>query len=163
MSQAGAFGQTGGGGGAVDSVTGIYPIIASPTTGNVVVSGNVVFNTPIVTGIDFTMIQTIPLFTTVNDFVVQGLYILFDTVVSANGDAVLSFGYNSPTFDNVDSNTSAFTSSASNGTFNFVIGFLPAAGLIPIVPAGQTITLNITTGDSGTTVMGRAFLIGSYL
>jgi len=30
--------NTGGGSGAVDSVTGTYPIIASPTTGNVVVS-----------------------------------------------------------------------------------------------------------------------------
>lgn len=156
----------GGGSGAVSSVEGIAPIEVNgvsgvPQTGAVVVSllGSFVINTPVVTGVDYTMVQQIPLYTPTSDFILNAINLIFDTVVADLLPGTFSIGFNAPNFDNIvpSTNVPALTGS---GIF---LNITPPGIYYPVVPTGQTIVFNMTIGETATICTGRIFLTGSLI
>ena len=148
--------STGGGGGGVDSVTGINGITVSPTTGNVVVSGDYVRNAARVTGIDYTQAQLLLLFTPTSDFVLAGVYIIYDVSVGLSvGSGSYSVGNNAPTYDNV-ANGTTFQDTIS-GTYDL---FTTSN---TIITSSTPLFLNISVGATATTLTGRVLVTGSYL
>lgn len=119
---------------------------------------NAVINTPIIPGIDYTTVQTIPLYTPTTDFVPNSLILLFDTIVADLGGGQFSIGTNSPNFDNIIS-TGSFGTIGVSGDYTLNVPVSP----IHTVLNGETITLNISTGETATTCTGRAFITGSPL
>lgn len=174
--------------GAVNSVTGTHGVTAAPTTGNVVVSGvnattssvgvasfdpldftvsvtgevsllgSFVINTPIITGVDYTVVQTIPIYTPTSDFIASSIVNIFDVVVGSLGGLTFTVGTNAPNYDNI---INSVTPTPSNGTYSQTSLFLGTP--IPIITSGTTIYINILSGDVATTDTGRVFLTGSNI
>ncbi len=121
--------------------------------------GNFVINTPLILGVDYTVVQTLTIYTPTSDFILNSINLIFDNVVNDIGGNAFSLGFNGPNYDNVLS-ISNFSNPA-NGTYNQ----FKLANALPtfIVPAGQPIIFNLSAADTADACTGRIFLTGSLI
>ncbi len=159
MSQAGLLSSTAIPG-AVTSVAGTAPIEVNGVsgvgqTGNVTVSGNLLTYTDLAGPIDFTIAQSVLVYTPASDFYVQGMVFVYDNINNrtVNGNATL--GINNPDYDNI-----------YNGIFAIDVdvtqlkSFYNDVSLSGIIPAGTPIYLKIITPITATSCTGRFFMTG---
>ena len=116
-------------------------------------------NSSLILDVDFTILQSIFLFTPVNDFVINSIITIFDSVVDDAAGLLFDLGTNSPSYNNIAINLGPI--SLASGTFSQM--FLGSIGILPIINSGIPIFLNITSPETATTCTGRIFINGSYI
>ncbi len=141
MSQAGVNSSTGGGSGAVDSVTGVGNIVASPTTGDVVVSSNglQLFRGPT---INFQVVGLTTLFTPTAIFLPQLISIYAANITGViSQNEVFNIGWQAPDYEQII--TTQSSSIITTGSYTTLI---PNVGIDQLaVPASTPLVINITT------------------
>ena len=110
-----------------------------------------------VTSIDLTSTGTTSLFTVPTGLSARilGLVISPTTATAAGGDAVVSVGTNASTFDDIISATTLTGLSATTEIYN-----VNTPGISHVAAAGETITFQVDTGDTGTALTATVELIG---
>jgi len=152
--------NTGGGSGAVDSVTGTYPIIASPTTGNVVVS----IDPPVYihfianTSIDFTTTGLTTIYTPPPGygFIPFGYAIILTNVSGYVSDGSFNLGVTAPDYNDLLESASF----GVNALGVYINGPLSNNPSIPYSITSLPIVLNIISGITATAATGTFFING---
>jgi hypothetical protein len=148
-------GNTSGAGGVLNLTSGAS---ASGTPGTVQVNSlplpTVLSST---TGVNIDTISTDSLFLvpTGRSAIITSVMIRLTTATSPNADAIVSVGTNGAAYDNIIASTTLTGLDAITETF-----VLTTEGLIHTAAATETVTLNISTADSGGTVTATVELIG---
>lgn len=131
--------SSGGGGGAVDSVTGIGNIVASPTTGNVIVSntGFQVIRGPTV---DMKSIAITNIFTPTSDFFVVGIILYGINVTGViTISEIFNIGWTAPNYDDL-----LFLTSSNISTTGSYIQIYSLATTTNILPSSTPLKINVT-------------------
>ncbi len=109
--------------------------------------------------IDFKVIGTTNFFVTTSAgfFIPISSIALIDNANNEQGDNVFNIGWTGPNFDDYFSGISI--ANVSTDTYTF----LSESASPPYVPASTQIVVNVTTGDTGTALVGRIAMVGFYL
>ncbi len=150
--------SSGGGSGPVNSVTGIGNIVASPTTGNVVVSSNGIqlIRGPIV---DLTVAGPTLLFTTgPSTFAILYITLLTSSIAGQMSISIFNIGWTPPNYDDFVMGTSS-TFTQNNEYYNLFFATTPGV----MIPAATNVYINVTTPAVATTDLEAVYITGFYL
>jgi hypothetical protein len=157
MSQSGPLTVTGGGGGGVNSVTGVGNIVAAPTTGNVVVSdtGIQVIRGPIV---DLTIAGPTKLFTTgASKFAIFYLTTLATNITGLISTAGFSIGWTPAAYNDF------FTGNASDFQNDQYSNISITTNQAPLIPPLTDVYINVLIPAVATTDFEAIYVSGIYL
>lgn len=113
--------------------------------------------------IDFTTTANTTVYTTFPNtkFLIYSVAVLLDSVTGYVSDGAFNLGTNSTAFDNII-NSSGFNVSTAN---SYIVTFQNSGFSTPslLVSGGTPIIINIVTGITATTAIGRIILVGQYI
>lgn len=161
---------TGDSGGALSPTSGNFNILGDGLITTSGTGSTLTINSPseisgVIRGpdVNFKATGNTSIYTFSAAFVVTG-FVLVNTQLtgSINGDAVYNLGWTAATFNNIVTGLGAVA--YPSGSTNEAGFFLPSSvNDFPIIPAGQTLTIRITTADTGPSVfVNRVDVTGYY-
>ena len=100
-----------------------------------------------------TGIYTVP---TGKSAVITGAYIVPTTATTPGGDAVVNLGTNASTYDNIVSAETLSGLDATTELYHIVTG----GGVIHLAAAAETVTINVTSADTGSALTATVYLLG---
>lgn len=107
--------------------------------------------------IDFKSTGTTSIFTTTADFLVMNYYILAENIVGTTDPVTYNLGWTASAYDD-------FVSAIPSNVATTDVFTKNATVIKPLVPSGQTFTINVTTADgSSTTNEVRVIVQGFYV
>jgi hypothetical protein len=161
---------TGDTGGALNPSAGNWNIVGDGLTTTSGAGSTLTINSPssiesVIRGpdVNFLAVGNTSIYTFSAAFVVTGVVIINTSLTGVSvQDAVFNLGWTAANYNDIVSGASG--SSIPGGSTHEVGFFLPAqANDFPIIPAGQTLKIRVTTPESGATVyVNRVDIVGYY-
>lgn len=109
--------------------------------------------------VDFTSASVTPIFTSTGNFLITNLFIYSTDISGVSTSAACNFGWTSSNFDDFISGGS--NTNTATGQF---INMEAVGNTYPVVPVGETFSINVTLPDStATTNIGTIILQGMYV
>ena len=161
---------TGDTGGALNPSAGNWNIVGDGLTTTSGAGSTLTINSPssiesVIRGpdVDFLTIGNTNIYTFAADFVVTGVMVINTQLTGvANGDAIFNLGWTAANYDDIVAAASG--ASVPTGLNHEAGFFLPAQAVnFPIIPAGQTLKIRVTSPESAATVyVNRVDIVGYY-